>query len=62
MFICSAPALIETPGGGASFDGHWEIIAVRKTAVWDESSVVYSAYRCDIGSPFGNAVHALSVS
>ena len=56
--VSIAPAIVETPGDTAAFDGYWETIAVQQTSVWDESSVVYSAYRCDIGDPFGESAQS----
>ena len=52
-----APVLVKTPGNtSAAFDGYWETIAVQQTPVWDESSVIFSAYRCDVGNPFGESL------
>ena len=28
---------------------------MQQTSVWDESAVKFSAYRCDVGDPFGES-------
>ena len=57
-----APTLVEVPGDTAAFDGYWETIAVQQTSVWDESAVRFSAYRCDVGDPFGESAPLLKPS
>ncbi|KAL2053608.1 hypothetical protein ABVK25_006261 [Lepraria finkii] len=49
------PPEVEKPGGGGTFDGYWETFSVQQTSVSDESTVIYAAYRCDIGDPFDTA-------
>lgn len=53
--ISPAPILLKAPSGNAYFDGYWETIAVQQTSISDESTIQYNAYRCDIGSPFGES-------
>ena len=51
------PPEVEKPEaeGGGTFDGYWETFSVQQTSVSDESTVIYAAYRCDIGDPFGKS-------
>ena len=49
----SAPILVPHPNATNAFDGYWEAIHVKQQYAYDESDVLLTAYRCDIGSPFG---------
>ncbi|MCJ1455734.1 hypothetical protein MMC28_006090 [Mycoblastus sanguinarius] len=47
------PAIIAQPGG--YFEGYWETIDVQQTLMPNESAIIFSAYRCDIGDSFDTA-------
>ena len=52
---CFDPAPILVPHFNATnaFDGYWEAIHVTQQDTYNEADVLLTAYRCDIGNPFG---------
>ena len=53
LTLVSAPLLVPHFNATNAFDGYWEAIHVTQQDTYNEADVLLTAYRCDIGNPFG---------